>query len=166
MMYADLLADMDDDPEAEGRLADAAAAGYPPAQHLMAALRGEPDGFDDLDPEVAREFVEDELKEAWRGDPEAQNNLAVCYASGDGGGRDDEEAVRWFRRAAEAGSEAAESGLSAAQNEVGLMYIHGRGVERDPAEAVKWFRASETDLNPESLGDACPLPVSSRLYIM
>ena len=87
-MYADLLADMDDDPEAEGRLADAAAAGYPPAQHLMAALRGETDGFDDfdiegfgiddLDPEVAREFVEDELKEAWRGDPEAQNNLAVC----------------------------------------------------------------------------------------
>ena len=41
------------------------------------------------------------------------NNLRLCYASGQGGERDLEEALRWHRRAAEAGGEAATASLRA-----------------------------------------------------
>ena len=62
-----------------------------------------------------------------------QNNLGVMYESGRGVERDDAEAVRWYRCAAEQ-----EDALG--QTDLGVMYENGRGVERDDAEAVRWFR--------------------------
>jgi peptidoglycan hydrolase-like protein with peptidoglycan-binding domain len=47
--------------------------------------------------------------------------------------QDDAEAVKWYRKAADQGS-------AAAQNHLGLMYDNGRGVPQDDAEAVKWYR--------------------------
>ena len=83
MMYADMLADMDDDPEAESYLEIAAAAGHEPAQHMLAVLRGE-DDFENLDPEEQREIAEENLKEAWAGDVEAQYFIGLAYHSGTG----------------------------------------------------------------------------------
>ena len=45
------------------------------------------------------------------------------------------EAVKWFRKAAEAGH-------AKAQGELGLCYSTGTGVEKDETEAVKWFKES------------------------
>ena len=45
----------------------------------------------------------------------------------------DEEAVHWFRRAAE-------QGHIAARHDLGLAYANGTGVAEDAAEAVRWFR--------------------------
>ena len=47
--------------------------------------------------------------------------------------KDDAEAVKWFRMAAE-------QGHTDAQETLGFMYAEGKGVPEDDAEAVKWFR--------------------------
>ena len=73
------------------------------------------------------------LNQAERGDPHAAFLLGARFASGRGGVRDDSEAMRWFRAAAN-------RGLAEAQYNLGIMYASGRGVERDMAEAVRWYR--------------------------
>ena len=104
------------------------------------------------------------------GDVEAQFQLGVMYVRGQGVTRDDVEAVRWYRKAAEQGHagaqyliglayyngaggvtkddveavkwyrKAAEQGNVLAQTQLAGCYINGRGVTKDDVEAVKWFR--------------------------
>ena len=66
---------------------------------------------------------------------EAQFKLGVKYLEGDGVQQSYEEAVKWFRKAAE-------QGLAAAQYTLGLRYLNGQGVTLSHEEAVKWFRKS------------------------
>lgn len=116
-----------------------------------------------LDPYVA------ELKsKAEQGDANAQNNLGIMYAYGNGVPKDLKEAVRLYRRAAEQGlviaqynlvntydtgrvvpkndvgevdfRRADEQGLANVQYNLGLMYFAGRGVPKNDVEAVKWYR--------------------------
>ena len=47
--------------------------------------------------------------------------------------KDNADAEKWYRKAAEQGS-------AEAQNNLGLMCVLGRGVRKDDAAAVKWFR--------------------------
>ncbi|TAN73710.1 MAG: sel1 repeat family protein [Gallionella sp.] len=68
----------------------------------------------------------------------AQVRLAELLDAGD----EDEEAVRWLRKAAEQGSAAGELGL-------GLMYLKGEGIGRDSEKAIYWFRrAAERNYLP------------------
>src|SRR5262249_12404059 len=55
--------------------------------------------------------------------------LAAAYAEGRGVARDDAEAARWYRRAADANHAAAVLTL-------GWIYIDGRGVPRDEAAGI------------------------------
>ena len=55
------------------------------------------------------------------------------YENGRGVAKDDYEAVKWYRKAADQGD-------ARAQCNLGLMYENGRGVSKDEYEAVKWFR--------------------------
>ena len=73
------------------------------------------------------------LERAEMGDAEAQYNLGDTYANGIGVTKDDEEAVKWYRKAAE-------QGHAEAQFSLGLMYAFGEGVAKDLEEAVKWYR--------------------------
>ena len=95
--------------------------------------------------------------------------LGIMYYRGDGVKADKAEAVRWLRRAADAGHvraqnnlgmmydkgdgvpqdqkeaaawyrKAAEKGHAPSQFDLGLMYTNGEGVAKDHAEAVKWLR--------------------------
>ena len=68
-----------------------------------------------------------------RGNADAQNNLGVMYANGQGVPQNFAEAVTWYRRAAEQGDVLAQALL-------GVRYAKGQGVEQDYAEAVKWYR--------------------------
>ena len=61
--------------------------------------------------------------------------LGRMYAYGQGVQKNEYEAVKWYRRAAE-------QGHTSAQNNLGIMYKGGRGVTKDDYEAVKWFRKS------------------------
>ncbi|MCH2171109.1 sel1 repeat family protein [Myxococcota bacterium] len=111
------------------------------------------------------------LERARGGDAKAQLALADRLEAGDGVPRNDAEALRWYRSAAEKGSvealyfegvmrytgrgapkdlefgarriqEAAERGNLAAQNSLGVLYAMGEGVEMNPAESMRWFRSA------------------------
>ena len=64
---------------------------------------------------------------------DAQFNLGISHANGEGVRRDDTEAAHWFRLAADRGD-------AGAQYYLGFMYANGRGVPRDDGEAARWFR--------------------------
>ena len=55
------------------------------------------------------------------------------YNFGEGVPKDDADAVRWYRLAAE-------QGLANAQFNLGVTYANGRGVLKDDADAVRWYR--------------------------
>jgi hypothetical protein len=55
------------------------------------------------------------------------------YQEGKGVPKDEVEAVKWYRKAADQGYYGAKANL-------GFMYAEGRGVPKDEVEAVKWYR--------------------------
>ena len=73
------------------------------------------------------------LAEANRGKAQAQYELGMCYYEGKGVSKDEVEAVRWWRKAAEQGE-------AIAQCSLGVCYAKGKGVSQDYNEAVKWYR--------------------------
>ena len=58
--------------------------------------------------------------------------LGVCYHRGDGVEKDMEQAIKWYRKAAE-------KGYAPAQYELGECYYKGEGVEKDMWEAFEWY---------------------------
>ena len=61
------------------------------------------------------------------------------YTLGQGGLKDEAEAARWHRLAAD-------QGLAGAQLNLGFMYDNGRGGLKDEAEAVRWHRLAADHL--------------------
>jgi TPR repeat protein len=108
-------------------------------------------------------------------DPGVQTLVGYHYADGEGVAKSDAEAVKWFRKAADAGDalgqvslgtryqfglglpkdedqalkwyrKAAEQEYANAQYRIGGMYYDGLGVAKDYQEAMKWYRkAAEQD---------------------
>ena len=66
-------------------------------------------------------------------DPKAQFDLAYKYEWGQGVPRDPEQAVHWYRKAAD-------QGLAKAQANLAIMYRNGRGVPKSDEKAVYWLR--------------------------
>lgn len=107
---------------------------------------------------------------AHAGNPEAETMLALAYHAGTLLKKDDAEADRWLRQAADRGFMAADESLGifaetgvargapapaealdwykkaiqlgsiAAATSIGLMYAEGIGIPKDPAQAATWFR--------------------------
>ena len=75
---------------------------------------------------------------AAQGDVDAQFNLAVMFADGEGVIRDFSEAVRWFRLSAEQGDAPSQFNLAG-------MYASGMGVPTDFATAHMWYSVSEVN---------------------
>ena len=69
---------------------------------------------------------------AAQGDAEAQLQLGMRYAAGDGVIQNDKEAARWFALAAK-------QGLAEAQYQYGLALLQGRGVVQDYKAAFSWI---------------------------
>ena len=87
-----------------------------------------------------------------QGDVDAQFTLGtiysfsqIMYAKGEGVLKDDAEAVRWYRLAAE-------QGYANAQFNLGVKYNFGEGVPKDDAEAVKWYRLAAGQGHAEAQG--------------
>ena len=59
--------------------------------------------------------------------------MGVMYAEGDGVAKDLEEAIKWWRKAADQGD-------ANAQFNLGWAYSNGEGVAKDSEEAAEWFR--------------------------
>jgi TPR repeat protein len=104
-----------------------------------------------------------------RGDANAEYNMGLLFACGQGVPLDYQKAAEWYRKAAEQGvaaaqfnlavlyangngvphsnqqaaewfRKAAESGVVAAEAILGDIYYNGDGIERNYAEAEKWYR--------------------------
>src|SRR5882762_6300006 len=104
---------------------------------LIAALLLHPDGFaqaQSSDQAMAKQKVIADLKEmAAAGDVKSQVQIGLAYLTGDGVHKDDAEAMKWLRKAADQDNPVAERFLAE-------MYFKGRGVTADNAEAAKWLR--------------------------
>ena len=55
------------------------------------------------------------------------------YFNGKGVAKDEAEAARWFRKAAD-------QSIVDAQAELGWMYLYGRGVDKNDEAAAQWYR--------------------------
>lgn len=71
------------------------------------------------------------LAEAGNGD--AQNRIGEMYEFGQGVARNNDEALKWYRLAAE-------QNVVAAWHNLGRSYNFGTGVEQDYAKAEEWYR--------------------------
>jgi TPR repeat protein len=101
---------------------------------------------------------------AEQGNAPAQFNLAQMYHNGQGVAQNNDQALIWYRKAAEQGQveaqnylgwfynaaqdyspavawyrKAAEQGYAEAQYNLGWLYAKGRGVAQDDKQAVDWF---------------------------
>jgi TPR repeat protein len=88
------------------------------------------------------------IEEGRGSDAQSALGIGLLYLLGRGVPRDDAQAARWFRRAAEQGDATAQANL-------GFMCQGGRGVPQDDAEAVKWYRrgaAQESAAAQNNLG--------------
>lgn len=79
---------------------------------------------------------------AEKGDAEAQLQLAMRYAEGDGVIQNDKEAARWFALAAQ-------QGLPEAQYRYGLALLKGRGVVQDYRAAFSWIENPRKAATPK-----------------
>ena len=74
---------------------------------------------------------------AREGDAGAQYTLGNMYHSGAGVRKNEDVALRWYKKAAE-------QGMADAQYNLGLMYASGNGVTEDTDIAIDWiFRAAQ-----------------------
>ncbi|MFO7483479.1 peptidoglycan-binding protein [Oceanibaculum nanhaiense] len=80
---------------------------------------------------------------ARQGDPEAQHDLAVLYATGEGRSQDMREAAYWFR-------EAAIQGIPGAQYNLGVLYEKGTGVQQDDVRALLWYHSAAERNHPRA----------------
>ena len=77
---------------------------------------------------------------AEQGDADAQFNLGIMYANGEGVPKDYAKAAYWFLKAAE-------QGIAEAQNNLGTMYQYGEGVPKDYVQAYVWMSIAATQGN-------------------
>lgn len=86
------------------------------------------------------------------GRPEAQLEVARCYQNGTGVEKSEENAVVWYKKAAEQGNAEAQCVLG------GCFYYQTLGVEKDDKEARKWYEAAATQ------GNVTAQYMTGRLY--
>ena len=97
---------------------------------LLIALRQEQTGSA---PQPSMTDVASLQAKAQVGDADAQVQLGQAYEGGSGVRRNNEEAAKWYRKAANQGNQAAEVAF-------GILLWTGRGVPEDKAKAITWYR--------------------------
>lgn len=93
----------------------------------------EGDSMNEPDYKKALEYFK---KAAENGYPEAQHNIGVMYAHGQGVEADAEIAFKWYKKAAE-------NGMPTSQYLVGDCYLEGRGTKQNIEQAMRWFKESK-----------------------
>ena len=103
---------------------------------------------------VGDSFEETEAK-AKASDIDAQVNLGWMYANGGRVAKDDAQAVKWYRKVAQAG-------VADAQFNLGMRYTIGQGVPRDDNLAVKWLRKGSNGLSTGDRAKSVSPPTGSH----
>jgi hypothetical protein len=102
---------------------------------LASAKSNGTDANQTTSPPAARMDFDQLTAAAEGGDAAAQLQLGLRYESGTAKRRapDYDQAMKWFRAAADQGNAEAEA-------RVGMLYHFGKGVPKDDAEAARWYR--------------------------
>ncbi|WP_306258398.1 tetratricopeptide repeat protein [Pararhizobium sp. IMCC21322] len=138
VMYArnrGVQADPENDKIAVEHFREAANKGVTDAQVDLGSMLRDGRGSE-VSNENDRAALELFRKAASTGNSRGQLDLGWSYDMGRGVALDDEEAVRWYKLAAE-------QGLAAAQNNLAMMYVEDEGVAkegRNDETAVDWLR--------------------------
>src|SRR6266704_2297542 len=91
--------------------------------------------------EADGKLLADVRAKAEKGDAQSQCVLGGVFFFGNlGVAKDDAEAVKWFRKAAEKND-------ASAQYNLGVCYAQGYGVAKDGVEAAKWYRKAAEQNN-------------------
>lgn len=88
------------------------------------------------------EGYEDFIGPAKNGDAMAQYYVGFFLERGRGVAQDEQQAISWFRKAAE-------QGVVKAQNNLANRYFLGKGVKKDYKQAVYWWSKAVEDSEPE-----------------
>lgn len=80
------------------------------------------------------------------GHSDSQFNLGLMYEQGIGVGKDEQQAVVWYRKAAEQGN-------AFAQYNLAVLYENGRGTAVDFALANEWYRKASLQGDPLAIGN-------------
>ncbi len=83
---------------------------------------------------------------AEKGEPGAQFTLGFMYDYGQGVPQNTQEAIWWYRNAAE-------QDIAVAQFSLGEIYEGGRGTPQDLAEAYRWYSLAVENLSPGEIRD-------------
>ncbi len=67
--------------------------------------------------------------------PKRSSHIGAMYANGAGVAKDEQQALLWYRKAAQQGDADAQANL-------GVMCTNGVGVPKDDQQAVLWYRKS------------------------
>jgi TPR repeat protein len=115
---------------------------------LLVLLAGGCDKKEPVTSAATNGFAEIKAK-AKSGDSNAQYTLAEKYISGDGVVRDEVEAFKWCRKAADQGNVQAQYSLGYCYFNCQLFPFTPtmKGVTKDDAEAVKWWRKAAEQNN-------------------
>jgi len=84
------------------------------------------------------------LRAAKAGNPKAQFDLAVMYATGRGVRKNEREAFHWFHKSARAGN-------IEAKYYMGISFEQGRGVRANPHLARYWFKQALQSGHPKAI---------------
>ena len=104
--------------------------------------------------EVVQPSVLEKTKtEAQNGNRVAQNNLGAAYYNGQGVEQDLNEAIKWYKKAADLGhgvarwnlETIARQGHAGAQYNVGLLYHEGIGIKQNNVTAYAWWDNAATN---------------------
>lgn len=99
---------------------------------LQAQLSHLPQAWPKASPDLYRDAL---LRKAELGNARSQYAIAVSYERGEGVPRSDQEAAKWYRKAAA-------QGHSGSRNSLAQMFQQGVGVDRNPDEAMRLYRES------------------------
>ena len=108
---------------------------------------------------AAQEELESLEAEAAAGDADAQLELGLRYWEGDGVPEDNEEAAKYFRKAAE-------QGLAEAQTWMGNLLESGIGVTANDAEASSWYQEAAKQGDEEAQYRFETLEADSKWHIL
>jgi TPR repeat protein len=79
-----------------------------------------------------------------KGNRQAQFDLAMMYASGDGVAKNEREAFKWFHKSAR-------NGHVEAKYYMGLSFLQGRGVKKQLHLARYWFKLASEAGHPKAI---------------
>ena len=107
------------------------------------------------------EAIEHFKQEAEKGDAAAQNSFGLRFVSGEGVPRSDEEASKWFRRAAQQGLAEAQFNLGKIFYTASLRHL-AMGIGEDRMEAYMWFHlaAAQGHLRAEAFEETLNLQLT------